>query len=342
MAHGITSGLELKDLSSNWKKLQETLKADTSKPPKRKARESVLEPQRYSAKHRKLEHKPQRFEPTRHRGTLRSNGMGIGWSKNASEAPSASLALWAHDNDISARDLAEAYGTSLKSTSIHDTKRTEDRVNEGLSVTAEAGRYVAIDCEMVGVGPTPDTDSALARISLVNYHGHQLYDSFVLPKEAVTDYRTHVSGITPRLLQSARTLEEVQADVAKLLDGKVLIGHAIKHDLSALLLGHSKRDIRDTSRYPPFRQLAGGKTPSLKRLARELLGVEIQKGEHSSVEDARATMLLFRREKDGFDREHLKKWGPDRKKTAVACDEKLDLGNGGKKRKKSKKRKNKR
>jgi len=42
----------------------------------------------------------------------------------------------------------------------------------------------------------------------------------------------------------------------------------------------------------------------LKKLAKEILGVDIQGGEHSSIEDARATMLLFRRHKSAFDIEH--------------------------------------
>ncbi len=185
-----------------------------------------------------------------------------------------------------------------------------ERINGGLSApAAEVGKYIGIDCEMVGVGPTPDKDSALARISIVDYNGNLVYDSFVLPKEPIADYRTYVSGITPQLLQSARTLEEVQKDVAKLMDGRILVGHAVRHDLDALLLGHPRRDIRDTSRYPQFRKLAGGKTPGLKKLAREILGIDIQSSQHSSVEDARATMLLFRKEKAGFDREHAKVWG---------------------------------
>lgn len=327
--------MELKDLSSNWKKLQQTLQADTTKSPKQKASESVFQPQRNGVEYRKLERGSVRSQ---NRKSETSGEMGSRWSRMKDDKPSASLALWAEDHDIPAKDLAAAYGTSLKSTSIPDKNyQYEDRVNEGLSTVVEAGKFIAIDCEMVGVGPTPDTDSALARVSIVNYHGHQVYDSFVQPKEPVTDYRTFVSGITPQLLRSARTFEAVQADVAKLLDGKILVGHAIKNDLEALLLGHSKRDIRDTSRHPAFRQLAGGKTPSLKKLAREVLGVDIQGGEHSSIEDARATILLFRREKEGFEREHIKKFGPDHKRLNGFADDEGQKGNHGKKRKKKKK-----
>jgi RNA exonuclease 4 len=161
---------------------------------------------------------------------------------------------------------------------------------------------------MVGVGPQPDRESALARVSIVNFNGEQVYDSFVRPKEPVTDWRTPVSGVSAKHMQEARSLEQVQADVAKILNGNVLVGHAVRNDLDALLLGHPKRDIRDTARHPPFRKFAGGGSPRLKVLAAEILGIQIQSGAHSSVQDARATMLLFRREKEAFEREHAKKW----------------------------------
>ena len=49
---------------------------------------------------------------------------------------------------------------------------------------------------MVGVGPEGKED-ALARVSIVNYHGHVVFDVFVIPKERVTDWRTKYSGIRP-------------------------------------------------------------------------------------------------------------------------------------------------
>lgn len=161
---------------------------------------------------------------------------------------------------------------------------------------------------MVGVGPNPDQDSALARASIVNYDGDQVYDSYVQPKEQVTDWRTPWSGITSKHMLVARSFEEVQKDIARLLEGKILVGHAVSNDLAALYLSHPKRDIRDTSKHPPFRRISAGGGPKLKLLASEFLGIEIQGGAHSSVEDARACMLLFQREKDAFEKEHAKKW----------------------------------
>lgn len=57
-------------------------------------------------------------------------------------------------------------------------------------------KAVAMDCEMVGVGPDGE-DSIVARVSLVNQFGKCIYDKYVKPTEKVTDYRTAVSGIRP-------------------------------------------------------------------------------------------------------------------------------------------------
>lgn len=164
---------------------------------------------------------------------------------------------------------------------------------------SEIGNYLSLDCEFVGVGPG-GADSALARISIVNYYGHVIIDKFVRPKERVTDWRTWVSGVTPKDMKNAVSFESVQKEVSDLLESRILVGHAVQNDLKVLMISHPKHSIRDTSHHKPFRQLVKG-TPSLKVLAQEVLNINIQSGEHSSVEDAQATMLLFRLNKKQFD-----------------------------------------
>lgn len=70
------------------------------------------------------------------------------------------------------------------------------------------GRYVSLDCEMVGTGPRGDF-SMLARCSIVNHHGNVLYDSYVAPMDKITDYRTKVSGITPQQLRGGTTYDNM-------------------------------------------------------------------------------------------------------------------------------------
>lgn len=224
---------------------------------------------------------------------------------------SASLALFAEDNDIPPEDLARAYdvsptSTTLSSSSSSSSLRAPSLTGRSLNDPSKtaAGKYISMDCEMVGVGPLGRENgerSALARVSIVNYHGHILLDTFVLPKEKVVDWRTYVSGVRPSDMENAKTFEETQTLVSALLTNRILIGHSVQNDLDCLLLSHPRRSIRDTSCHPSFRALSGGRTPGLKKLAREILGVEIQGGEHSSVEDARATMLLYRKYKAEFE-----------------------------------------
>jgi hypothetical protein len=78
--------------------------------------------------------------------------------------------------------------------------------------TEYALQCVAMDCEMVGVGPE-GKKSMLARVALVDGTGSTLYDRYVLPVVRVTDYRTAVSGIKPSHLRaggSAITFSEVR------------------------------------------------------------------------------------------------------------------------------------
>lgn len=88
---------------------------------------------------------------------------------------------------------------------------------------------------MVGVGGRFNERSSLARVSIVNYHGHVLLDTFVRQKERVTDYRTWVSGVRAQDLTNAPTFETVAAQVADILKDRILIGHAVHHDLEVSL-----------------------------------------------------------------------------------------------------------
>ncbi|CDR37750.1 CYFA0S01e16358g1_1 [Cyberlindnera fabianii] len=198
---------------------------------------------------------------------------------------------WAEENDIPLDDVSKTY--ELPKVELTEAKLSAQKKT--------LGTYLAIDCEFVGVGPD-GLESALARVSVVNFHGHTVYDKFVKPREKVTDWRTWVSGVTPAHMKDATDFKTAQKEVASLLDDRILVGHAVEHDLESLFLSHPKAMIRDTSKFPGFRKLAKGKTPGLKKLAKEVLGLDIQGAEHSSVEDARATMMLYKHDKKEFDR----------------------------------------
>ncbi|EDW40531.1 GL25291 [Drosophila persimilis] len=180
-------------------------------------------------------------------------------------------------------------GSAPESEPLTKSARTRQRK------MAQRNRYLSMDCEMVGVGHNGQEDM-LARVSIVNSVGHVLMDKYVKPRQTVTDYRTSVSGIRPHDIENAEDFATVQDEVVKLLHGKILVGHALRHDLAVLNIKHPFEHIRDTSRYKPLCKLvSNGHTPSLKRLTMAVLGQEIQTGEHNSVEDARSAMGIYNR-----------------------------------------------
>jgi len=162
--------------------------------------------------------------------------------------------------------------------------------------------YFALDCEMVGVGPE-GLDSAVARVTICNWSEKVILDTFVQVDTEVTDYRTFVSGIEAKDLVSdnAMPLEDVRKTVKDILSGKILIGHALENDMTALQITHPWHDIRDSANYPPFMK-EGENAPvvlrprKLKELVREKLGGDIQDlgKAHDPVEDARSALRLYK------------------------------------------------
>eukprot|EP00586_Coscinodiscus_wailesii_P003221 CAMPEP_0172489498 /NCGR_PEP_ID=MMETSP1066-20121228/19530_1 /TAXON_ID=671091 /ORGANISM="Coscinodiscus wailesii, Strain CCMP2513" /LENGTH=367 /DNA_ID=CAMNT_0013257411 /DNA_START=84 /DNA_END=1184 /DNA_ORIENTATION=+ len=196
----------------------------------------------------------------------------------------------------------------------------------------ERAKYVSLDCEMVGIGPG-GYKSAVARVCIVNWDGVVILDTFVKVSEPVTDFRTFVSGVREEDLQSECAMEFVDCRllVKNLLRDKILIGHALKNDLQALMIDHPWCDTRDTATYSPFCQIQRKASSAesdcscsissnesisstvsiasivqlsqlrlrprrLKDLAEEMLGIQIQKegGEHNPVEDALAALALYK------------------------------------------------
>ena len=204
------------------------------------------------------------------------------------------------------RDLVEIE----RKQTLQDEK--EKKRNDELEKVSkeERSRYLALDCEMVGVG-VDGKESALARVSITDWDGNIIYDKFVQVPYRVTDFRTWVSGVRAKDIKNKDAIspKECRNVVGELLIGKILVGHSLKNDLRALLLTHPRHDIRDTANYKHYmkaRGKNGGKLRprKLKELAKEFLNIEIQiDGEaHSSVDDARAAMELYKVQRSAWEK----------------------------------------
>jgi RNA exonuclease 4 len=67
----------------------------------------------------------------------------------------------------------------------------------------------------------------------------------------------------------------VQAEVSAILRGRRLVGHALAPDLRVLCVKHPREDIRDTATFEPFRKAMGARMPSLRKITRHMLGVNV-------------------------------------------------------------------
>ncbi|KAL3809552.1 hypothetical protein ACHAXA_001826 [Cyclostephanos tholiformis] len=220
---------------------------------------------------------------------------------------------------------------------LKEKLKKQRSANDALTLS-EKSKYVAVDCEMVGIGPD-GKKSALARVSVVDWDCNVLLDTFVRVPERVTDFRTRVSGVRPRDISAsnvnAMDHDEARIAVGNLLLGKVLVGHALKNDLSALMLSHPRDETRDTARYAPFMRPSGSgggklRPRKLRDLVYENLGRRIQvEGEsHCSVDDARATMELFQIVRGRWEKELQQKSSSGGKK---GVSRSVIGGGGGKK-----------
>lgn len=159
----------------------------------------------------------------------------------------------------------------------------------------------------------------LGRVSVVDYEGATIYDTFVCYPERITITNTNekFSGIRwddtdPQ--NGAQDFSKVQAHLAKLLRGCIVVGHDVEKDLKAIkmhLPAHLtlKMSVRDTQKYSGYCRYANPgahQGPNLKVLAREVLGREIKLGRVSSVEDAVATMEIYRKVEVEIDHEQGK------------------------------------
>ncbi|THH32323.1 hypothetical protein EUX98_g1852 [Antrodiella citrinella] len=158
-------------------------------------------------------------------------------------------------------------------------------------------KYVAVGVQVVYYGNVTAKYSMAARVTLVDYRGNVIYDSYVRPTQLVCDYRTEVTGLLPSHLAYAPEFQTVQLQVAMLLRDKIIVGHALWQFLSVMGLSHPAIDTRDTALFLPFRKSLKSKSSALIPLAtlmHRLMNRQIGACGEVAVEEARAALDLYR------------------------------------------------
>jgi len=134
-----------------------------------------------------------------------------------------------------------------------------------------------------------------SRVSLVDYRGHSILDTYVHPTHPIEDYRTSETGLNYLHLCNAPLFVDIQERVAGIIRNKILVGHRIWNFLSALGLSHPALGMRDLALFRPFRKkLKSHSVVDLARLVQVFMERNVGLDYEDSLEFARAAMDLFR------------------------------------------------
>lgn len=180
--------------------------------------------------------------------------------------------------------------------------------------TPGPGMLLGIDAEFVSLAPAimavrddgTEYESVparlgLARVSVVRGQGqHKLtpiIDDYIRAVEPVHDYLTRFSGLVPGDLDPATSphfitqLKHAYLKLRYLIDaGCIFVGHGLKQDFKMINIVVPPDQVIDTVELFHFKRQ---RKLSLKFLATNLLGEEIQGETHDSIEDARTAIKLY-------------------------------------------------
>lgn len=150
---------------------------------------------------------------------------GSNWQAALGKTPKPQVKNEQDNNDSANNNNNNGENEAPSATTLTKAQRHRQKRRNAL-----LHKYVAMDCEMVGVGLN-GVDDMLARVSIVNRRGDVLLDKFVKPQERVIDYRTSVSGVRPHDMANGEDMATVQDEVVQILQSK----YAVRYNFKGIL-----------------------------------------------------------------------------------------------------------
>lgn len=153
--------------------------------------------------------------------------------------------------------------------------------------------YLVIDTETTGLF----NRDRVVEIGAVAFKGKEIleeWSTLINPSRDIGP--TNIHGITPSMVSMAPTFEEIANDLARLMDGRILVCHNASFDVRMLTQELNRTNIHGDIGKAFCTMVAARKLlpPGLDKLtdACEALGIQVI-GAHSALGDARMTLQLF-------------------------------------------------
>lgn len=175
-----------------------------------------------------------------------------------------------------------------------------------MSIKVNEQKIVSLDCSTVG---GPNNQHILARVTIVDFHGKVILDTFVSPETGVRDFRFKNSGVKQQNLIGAPSFSAVQKRVHDIIVDKIVVGDNLQFHF--LILGLSKsiklaRDIRTNGFILETYGHTSQEAVSLKKLSKLILQRDIQIVCNDSIENAIALMDIYKYFQCEIETGHLK------------------------------------
>lgn len=126
------------------------------------------------------------------------------------------------------------------------------------------GKYVGLDCELTNSANEKGQTTAIAKVSVVNWHGHCLHDEFIKPEKNDIDIRKFMAGWQPSLINDTSSFDTVRLKIEECIKGRVLVGFNLCEKLKALEIVHDEQNIRDVALWQPYLDKSAPSLPLLQ------------------------------------------------------------------------------
>lgn len=165
--------------------------------------------------------------------------------------------------------------------------------------------YICIDLETTGLNPKTDRIIEIGAVKIENGEQTGTFETFVNPGRQLEERIVDLTGIRDEDLAGAPRIEEVLPELLAFMEEHVLLGHSVLFDYSFLKKAAVNQKLTFERKGVDTLKIARKYLPKLESRSLDFLcgHYGIPHRAHRALEDARATVALYRKLLEGFFRE---------------------------------------